>query len=138
MFSLLIIAASGLAQTASVLSQMEAGPQAVLEAQIVLRPAGTPSQALITALAQEAGAGSWQRVEQEVEASPFRFVMTGFRDPAGGSPLAFYSLRGEDPAQAGRVCRVRVRERPGRGEGDEVARVSRFCLSGIAPAPAQR
>jgi hypothetical protein len=132
MSSLLILALAA-AQPQAVVTRMPSGPQAMLEAEIVQRPAGTASEALIGALAAEAGAGGWQRVVQEMEGPPFRFTMTGFRNPAGGSPLAFYSVAGEDPARPGKICRVRMRAQPGAGEGDEVARISRFCLEGIAP-----
>ena len=134
--SALMILALALAQPNAVVARMEAGPQAMLEAEIIARPAGTTAEALITALAAEAGASGWQRSSQEVDGPPFRFVMTGFRNPAGGSPLVFYSVAGEDSSAPGRVCRVRLRERPGRGEGDEVPRVSQFCLGAIAPGQA--
>ena len=133
---LTLFAAAALMQPAPVLAEMEAGPEAMLRAEVLERPAGTSAQVFIAALAAEAGASGWQRVEQEVDGPPARFMMTGYRNPApGGSPIVFYSVAGEDPARVGRVCRVRLRERPGPGAGDEVPRISQFCLGAIAPQP---
>ena len=137
MFSLLILtiaaAQAPAAQAPAVESRMPAGPQAMLEAEIIVRPAGTSSESFIAALAAEAGAGGWQRVAQEFEEPPLRFGMIGFRNPSGGRPLVFYFLAGDDVTQPGRVCRVRLRARPGTGEGDEVPAISRFCVQGIVP-----